>query len=282
LGKIQLSKKSKKKIILRVLLLFLVFIYIPMESIFSWKFQHMEHYFIFNRIDDIIPLSLYNNEIYINLTKGVLFLLGDKDMYMIYSVLFYTLVHPFTAIKVIFATHSTEFIIVLLRCLFQNQRPRWLLAEKAKAFLCPFSYSNPSLNFFFFTFFIIYLILAKLMLRRKKRRLGFVKKFLISFVLGIFLIIFGVILMVNRLNYFYQIVFTFTISLVFICLCVDLEINIHNILHSSIKNVYKIRKNKIRLFIFILAINILGLVLYTILPDNSINELQKVVAKTVK
>jgi hypothetical protein len=260
-----------------VLLLFLVFIYVPMESIFSWKFQHLEHVFIFGEMDNILPPSLFESNVYKYFTATILFLLGDKDMYMIYSVIFYSFIHPFTALKVIFATHSTEFLIVLLRCLFQNQRPKWN-SDKAPEFLCPVSYSNPSLHSFFFSFYIIYLTLSMLLLKRKRER-RVVRKVLFSFILFMFLLIFGCILLINRLNYMYQIIFSFTMSLVFICVCVDLEVNIHNFLHHSIKNVFQIRRNKIKLFILIIAVNILGIMIYTLLTDDALIELQKLLSQ---
>jgi hypothetical protein len=206
-------------------------------------------------------------------------MLGDKDLFMIYNILIYICYHPFTAVKITLVSHMTAFVLAFIRCLYQNKRPIWTIGEPYN-FLCPLSYANPSLHFYFVSFFFLYTYFSIVLLNKKKKASYLLKcSFFICIILMI--IIAGIVLILNKINYIYQLNFAFTISIVIISYCLDMESYIHNFILTSLKNVYKIRRYKIKLFIVILVLNLFAVFSYNFLNDSSFNELQRIISKIV-
>jgi hypothetical protein len=199
-------------------------------------------------------------------------------MYMFYSVLIYIFYHPFLALKVTFVTHSVAYIISMMRCLFQGMRPVWLI--KSNLSICPITYGHPSLHYFLCSFFWLYLVISIGL--QKKKKTSFIVK--LSVFMAIFFVFssYGLLRIMNKLNYFYQINFAFTISLVLIVLCINIESFIHNGLLNSLQNVYITRKKKIQFFLIIMTINIFSIMLVNVISDDYKLELQRKNSKIVK
>ncbi len=85
----------------------------------------------------------------------------------------------------------------------------------------------------------------------------------------LFIVIFGTIILVKKINFLYQIIFAFTSSLVTIVIALDLENVIHNYIFNSLKNVFKIRKYKIQLFLILLSLNVFSVFVYNFIQINS-------------
>ena len=277
---IKLTSKSRNLVILRVLILFLICIYIPVDIIFAWNFDKIEKKLVFDKLDSIVPDYIYNSKYYSYTCQILFYMLGDKDIFMIYSILIYICFHPFTAVKITLVSHFTAFVLAYIRCLYQNTRPLWKIAEPYN-FLCPLSYANPSLHFYFVSFYFLYTYLSIVILNKKKKKANYMHKCSILIFTILLIIIFGFVLILNKINYIYQLNFAFTISIVIISKCLDLESYIHNFILSSLKNIYKIRRYKINIFITILVLNLFAVISYNFLSDSSFNELQRIIYKIV-
>ena len=81
--------------------------------------------------------------------------------------------------------------------------------------------------------------------------------------------LFGLIMILKKINFLYQLVFAFTISLVTIVISLDLENVIHNYIFNSLKNIFKIRKYKIHLFLVLLSLNIFSVFVYNFIKVES-------------
>lgn len=259
--KLRLSKRSRNLIILRVIILFFVCIYVPIEVIFANSFNSLEDSILFSRIDSLMPDFFKNSQTLIFLSDMVIYLFSDKDMTMVYILLIYMIYHPFIAVKIVFVTHMVAFFFVLMRCLFQAYRPIWITSVSVTE-LCLTSYANPSMHFYFLTFISLYSLLCVHLVKRKSKRLGKCKKLLMLFFLIIYITFFGFLILIKRINYLYQVNFSFTMSLLIIVVCLDLENLIHNFIFNALKNVLKIRKYKIKIFLLILTSNIFAIFIY--------------------
>jgi hypothetical protein len=265
----KLSNRSRNLIILRVLILFFMCIYFPLELIFGQNFNNMENKFIFSNLDSILPDFLkYKNVVII--TDLLVYLFSDKDMIALYSGVFYMVFHPFIAVKIIFVTHFVQFIFVVMRCMYQAYRPMWV-APSDLTFFCLNSYANPSMHYFYVTFFYLYSVISVHLLNKKKRKLTKAKKFFIFYFLFLFAIIYGFLIIMKRINYLYQLFFAFTMSMILIVICLDLENLIHNYIFNSLKNIFKIRKYKIQLFLIILSINIFSIFVYNFIQVETLD-----------
>jgi len=266
--KLKLTKKSKFLIIIRVILLFFLCIYIPLEVIFSSSFDQMENKIIFDNLDKYLP-DFVKEKTIIKITDYLLYLFADRDMILLYTGLIYMTSHPFIAMKIVFVIHFAEFFLVILRCLYRAFRPIWY-AKEYITYLCLTSYANPSMHFFFLTFFYIYVCISFFIFNKKKKKLSFVKKMLFITIFILVIIFFGVITIIKRINYLYQLIFALNISLIMIVIFLDLENLVHNYIFKSLKNIYKIRKHKIRLFLITLAMNIFSVFIFNFIQNENV------------
>jgi hypothetical protein len=282
MNKIGLSTRSRFMIQLRILLLILLCLYFPIEIVFYEKFIMFENEYIIKWILKHFPASLSDNIYYITSMRAVFFLLGDKDMIMLYSVILYIAYHPFTAYKVIFVTNILAFINCILRLLYRAGRPFWF--SKYKSIGCISSFASPAFSFFLVGFFYFYVLIIIIIERNKtlskennkqrKYKISGCKKFAFYLFIITFTSLYGLVLLINRINYLYQICFAQVFSMTSLFVILDLESHIHNRILNSLKNIFKIRKNKIQIIIYITFLNLLGIILYNIcdhsLPDNVI------------
>lgn len=278
LKNVGLSKKSKFMIQLRIIMLILLCVYIPIEIVFSEKFILFEQKHLFDKLIEYFPSTLHDNPIYEAASKIYMFIFGDKDMIMVYSLMIYICYHPFTAYKIIFVTHFLAFLNVILRMLYKSGRPFWYYQEKSLG--CSTSFASPSLSYYLVTFFYFYACILIISEKKKiynknnfgdvKYRLGTFKKIIFFLVTLIFTTLYGLFLLINRLNFLYQICLANVFTLTSIFICLDLETSIHNSIFKSLKNIFKIRKNKIKILIFTLFINLCGVILYNLI-DHDIN-----------
>jgi hypothetical protein len=268
-SKVKLSNKSRNLIILRVLILFFMCIYFPLELIFGRNFNNMENKYIFSYLDKTLP-NYFKDEYVVVITDAIVYLFSDRDMIALYSGVFYMVFHPFIAVKIIFVTHFVQFIFVLMRCMYQAYRPIWV-AQSDLTFFCLNSYANPSMHYFYVTFFYLYSVISVHLLNKKKRKLSILKKIIIFLFLFLFGTFFGILLIMKRINYLYQLVFAFTMSLIVIVISLDLENLIHNYIFNSLKNIFKIRKYKIQLFLIILSLNIFSIFVYNFIQVDTLD-----------
>ena len=123
--------ESRKLIVIRVLVLFLICIYIPIQTFFSPKFDTLEDNLLFPKLKDLLPENISTDPTFILSTDFLIYLISSRDVIMIIIGIIYVVYHPFIAVKIIFVTHFLQFIIVILRCLFQSHRPIWVSDDKS-------------------------------------------------------------------------------------------------------------------------------------------------------
>jgi hypothetical protein len=276
---ITLSKQSKFMIIIRVLILFLLFIYVPIESIFLKNIEKVENVQVFSWIND----KFYKDGIFINKAGQITFKIlisffGDKDMISLYISLVYFLYHPFVALKIVFVTHSVHYLLVLIRILYGAYRPFWQESNSV-VYWCQLSYSNPSLHYFFASFFFLYIYIA---INNIKGRGKFTRKKKIIMMILVFIFTFGyaLLLLFSKLNFIYQLNFAFTTGLVILCIVLDLEVTIHNYILSSLKNLLRIRKNKFKILIIIIIMGLFANLFNMIGDDDEFTDVLSNLQKT--
>lgn len=265
---------SKKLIIIRVLVLFLICIYIPIQTFFSPKFDSLEDNLLFPKLKDLIPENIFTNPTFILSTDFLIYLMSSRDMIMIIIGIIYVVYHPFIAVKIIFVTNFLQFIIVILRCLFQSHRPIWVSDEKSFTNYCPINFANPSEHYFFISFFYLYVIVSINLVGKNQERVKIWKKILFIFIYLLIVSGLGFLMILKKFNYMYQLNLAFTFGIITLSIVLDLENNIHNFVLNSLKNVIKIRKYKIRFFIIILVMNIFAILIFNFIDEEPLEFLE--------
>ena len=272
ISKISLSTRSKTFLILRIFMFAILCIFFPLETILYRKLEVIENKIILSKISSFFSDSLSNNNLIYYFTLFSREVLGGKEAIIVYTGIIYMLFHPFIALKLVYITNIAYFIIVVLQCLYQSRRPFWTNANESIVF-CPTSYAFPSGTYFLISFFFLYTTIS-LRLVEKKKSLGLCKRVIIFFVYFVLIIFSAFILVINKLCYIYQIVFTFTLSLVMICLLIDLDTVIHNFILKSLKNVFKTRKYKMKIFFYVLAMSVISTIIYCYVPIDDLNVIE--------
>jgi hypothetical protein len=263
--------ESKSIIIIKVFILFLVCIYIPLQTFFSQKFDILEDEILFPKIKNLIPESISSNPYFITITDYFIFFFTHRDVIVIYIGIIYVVSHPFIAVKIIFVTHFLQFFVVIFRCLFQSHRPIWITHDKTVTYFCSVNFANPSEHFFFFSFFYPYLIISANSVGKFNKHNKIWKKILYFLIFIIVVCINGFLMILKRFNYLYQLNFAFTFAIISLSAVLDLENYIHNFVLNSLKNVIKIRKYKIKFFIIILVMNVLAVLIFSFIEEDSID-----------
>ena len=269
LNTIQLSSKSREFLAIRILLLCLGCIFLPMEMILYIKLERIETTHTFPYISHIIDDSFVLSNTFYYISYTMITLLSNKDAIMIYISVLYFVSHPFVALKLVMSTNMIYYVITIMKCLYQAKRPFWL-TENGNRF-CYSSFANPSSGFFLVSFFLLYTIVSLNFLKTKKDKMTWRIKSVLIFAYALLIFISCMIFLLNRLNLLYQITFTLCISLLIICLLIDFESSIHNMILKSMKNTFKTRKYKIKILFYILSLSIISVLIYFfIVPDNLI------------
>jgi hypothetical protein len=111
---------------------------------------------------------------------------------------------------------------------------------------------------------------------KKNNKYSTIRKIFLTMSLGFLALSFGSLMLLKRLNYLYQLNYALVMGLVINVLCLDFENIIHNYIYSSLKNVFKIRKNKIFIFLVILSANILAILVYNIINSDAIEIISEI------
>ena len=258
-----LTKQSKRLVILRVIILILIFIFIPFESILSERMDHFELKLIFKHVNKIVTDKVLKSKLYIDAIKFLQYLLLNLDSLCIYCSLLYYLFHPFRALKIVVMLSLGSYFITLLRMIYSAPRPFWY--EVVEIPSCLVSYASPSISIFatmfFISLFMIQYIEAKkkenIVISTKMKVLGYVFIFFLFFII-VFLHI------ITKLNFIYQQFFALNLCFIMITIILDIDVSIHNYLLECFKNPYKTRKYKIHIFIISLCLSVVGGLIYAV------------------
>ena len=267
---VSLSSKSKKLLILRILILSLCVLFFPMETIIEKKLESFEKKILVAKINNLLNGTFFKEKYFEIFSYYCFEIFGGKDSIIIYVSIVYFLFHPFIALKLVFVTNIIYYGIIILQMLFKSYRPLW---ESTQFYFCNTNYGNPSINYFFDSFFFLYILISFRLVDQKKR-LNFSQKILILIFYCCFIIQYGITSIINQIHYIYQLIFTLCISLILICLMIDFDTIIHNFIFKALKNVYKSRQYKMKIFFYILGMTIISALLLFFIEDNNLNEIK--------
>ena len=110
---ISLSTKSKFILIIRILVISLICIFFPMETIVDIKLELIEKKVLLKKVISSLEfISILKNETFIQNSYYIFQLLSSKDTIIIYISIIYFLFHPFIALKLVFITDIIYYGII--------------------------------------------------------------------------------------------------------------------------------------------------------------------------
>lgn len=292
--KVHLSKTSFLLLLLRIIVLSLFMILWPFEMIFHETLQSSESKFF-----DLSSIKLSSNYYISSIVSIIsLYLFGSREGMMLVTSFIYIFIHPFVGLKLVCITSLVSYALLLIQTIYQRHRPFWMYAnEESYLVACPTGYGLPSNSMFIAAFFYMYTVVVFLRVNKKdykvksqhhpisrrKLKIGIGYTILILCVYFVILFIVGAILLTNQLNYLYQIVYSFVFALIVIGVLMDFDTVIHNYLLKSLKNIYKVRKYKVKITFYISALIVFAIVFLQFIPEDiSLNRVEDTIMSIMK
>ena len=268
----KLTTNSKQKLAIRLILIILILIFIPFQNIVSNSLTLVEKNYLFNHIQNLVSFETLSNDSPKNIFNIFKFLL-NKDFISGISCVLYILLHPYIALKMIYAVCIFFYVISISKCFYQSYRPLWeedIIGNSGNDIIeCETSFSNPSGSIFILHFYFLYCIFCIKEFYKQNKRLKIITK-IILFMIYLGIIIFGYIFsLVYKLHYLHEIVFTNVITMILVCLLIELDKKIQRKFFNSTKTIFKTRKNKIKAFIFCFGLMFLAVLLYNFITLKS-------------
>ena len=266
----KLTFNSKIKVFISVLLVCLGLLFIPFHSVADTYLITYEQYKLFHSIEKIVSFQTLNSSALKNLFHFFnLFL--NKDFMSGFACLLYTLFHPFIAMKVIYGANISFFCVILMQIMYKSRRPSWEKWEGDKIdssykdiiIECESSYGNPSSSLFIFIFYSIYSLYAykQFYFLPHTHMNGFLK-FVLLFIFMSFIITEYILLLFYKMHYLHDMIFTTCITLIMICLLIGFDYKLQNMFFRATKNLFKVRKNKIKFFLYCFLQLFLGIIFF--------------------
>ena len=265
----KLSKNSKFELFIRIFLFSLMIIFIPLSIIVTADFNRIEENLIFRRLFNLIPKTRL-----INLSKNLFMIarvIQDKDFTLGISCVLYILIHPYISLKLIFASAFFNYIITLMKFLNQPIRPSWDIMEFSDLndiIVCETSFSSPSEGLFFLTFFFVYPIFCIRKFYMKNERMNIFLRIFLAIIFFGLIVMEYFYLLIYKLNYLYEIVFTTMLTFVYICILIDFDNKFQKKIYNATKNIFKTRKNILKVLFFCFLLSFIGILLYNFISPN--------------
>ena len=278
----KLTKNSKFELIIRISLLSIALIFIPLSIMSKNNFNKKEQKILFKKINkwiskDILKKKSSNNIFFIYK------IIQNKDFMLGIASVLYIICHPFISLKIVISSAFFHYINTFIKCINQARRPLWEIInydEINDIIECETSYSSPSDEIFFLTFYFIYPIFCIRSFYSKGWRMHFILKIILLIVYLALMIFEYFYLLFYKLNYLYEIIFTNMLTLLFICILLDFDNKLQKKISDSTKNLFKARKNKIKMFIFAFALFFFAVLIYNfIIPDKILIEVIEKLSK---
>ena len=269
----KLTKNSKKKLIIRLILLFLTLIFISLQSIVSNSLTSVEKKKnIFNYIQNLISYEMLSSdspEYIFNIFKLIL----NKDFISGLSCVFYILFHPFIALKIIYSVSILFYLLIIVKCFSQSKRPLWEEDiggnNDNDIIVCETSFSNPSGSIFIINFYFLYSIFCIKEFYKSNKNLNIIIK-IFFFILYLSIVISEYFfLLLYKLHYLHEMIFTNILTMVVVCTLMDFDSKIQKKFFNATKNIFKTRKNKIKAFMFCFGLMFLAIILYNFISLKS-------------
>ena len=286
--KIHFSRTSLMLLILRIILILLFMVLLTSETIHHQLLQSIED----NKIK-FSSLTFISNEFassFISISS--LYILGSTEGIMLITSIIYVFIHPFIALKLVVTTSLACYALQVFQMFYQRQRPFWLNDLTENIIACPSGYGLPSSSVFITSFFYLDMVVVFVKSKRnessnkkhqqqhqqplssssssfiQKQQTNICRSFILLLIYIIIVSITSFILLINQINYLYQIVFSIALSSIMICVLIDFDTVIHNYLLKSLKNIYKVRKYKVKIFFYISFLVIIAYVLLQLVPED--------------
>lgn len=266
----KLTPKSRNRLLISVILVCLSLIFIPFHSVANSYLLSLEKNRLFNSLGNTFSFETLNSSSLKNLFLFFNLFLNKDFMSGIICVL-YTLFHPFVSMKVIYGANIYFYCLILMQILYKSRRPSWDSLEtinekelnKDIIIECESSFSNPCSSLFIFIFFTIYSLFSyKQFYLLPDAHINNVLKIILFAIFMSFLITEHVLLLIYKMHYLYEMIFTSCLTLVLICLLIEFDYKIQNIFFRATKNLFKIRKNKIKFFLYCILQLIFAIILF--------------------
>ena len=260
----KLTMNSKKMLSIRFLIIILILIFIPLQNIASNSLTSYEKNNLFYHIQDIITNETLSNDFpktFFNIFNYFL----DKDFICGVSCLLYIILHPFIALKLIYSVCILFYGIIFVKCFYQSRRPLWeegISKNDEDITRCETSFSNPSGSLFIINFYYMYSIFCIKDFYNKNHELKLATKIVLFIIYIVISLLIYFYLLIYRLNFLHEIIFTSVISLAIVCLLMEINSKIHKKFYNATKNIFKVRKNKMKSFIFCFGLMFIAILLY--------------------
>ena len=268
----KLTKNSKKKLTIRLALIILTLIFIPLQKMSSNSLTSVEKNHLFINVQKLVSYETLSDESPKNIFNIFNYLL-NKDFISGLSCLLYIIFHPFIALKLIYCVCILFYSIIIMKCFYQSKRPLWEEGiggtDENDIIQCETSFSNPSASIFIIHFYFLYSIFCIKNFYRKNKSMNIISKiilFVIYIGISCFLYLF---LLLYKLHFLHEMIFTNVITIVIVCLLMDFDSKIHKRFFNATKNIFKVRKNKIKAFAFCFGLMFLAVILYNFITLQS-------------
>ena len=268
----KITCNSKINLCASVILLIFSLIFIPFYSIAESYLIYFEKTKLIVSLNKIASYDTLNSSSLKHLFGFFNFFL-KKDFLAGFLCFLYTILHPFVAMKIIYGVNFSYCILVFLQLVYQSRRPIWENDpnEKDSIFgnqmiICESTFSNPSIPLFNFMFCLLYSLYSYMhFYSYPKKHMNVILK-IVLFVLFISFIIAEIIfLLIYRLHYLHELIFTVCLTLILICFLIAFENKFRKIIFNATKNFFKLRKNKIKIFLYILFELVGGIAIYNLI-----------------
>ena len=265
----KLTKRSKIRLLIRILLFCLTLIFIPLQSIIYNNLMRIEQNTLFIRLQNWISYDELASENYKNVLHVFRYFLNKDNLSGVACVL-YTIFHPFVALKLIFSAGITFYIMILMKCYYQSKRPSWdEQLNNQEMIECDASFSNPSSTIFNLIFYSIYGLFLYRSFYKEQKGINIWIKSILLVLFILFFVFETLLLLLYKLHFLHEIVYSSVITLVLICILIDLDDNFQSKFFNATKNLFKTRKNKIKVFFLCSGLLLTGIVCFNFFPTKT-------------
>lgn len=267
----KITCNSKVKLCASIILMVFGLIFIPFYSIAESYLITLEKTKIIDSLNNFASYDTLNSSSLKNLFRFFNFLL-KKDFLSGYLCLLYTVLHPFLAMKIIYGINFSYCILVFLQIVYQSRRPSWENNPNEKdsiygrkMIICESSFSNPSIPLFNFIFCLLYSLYSyKHFYSNPKKHMNIILKIFLFIIFMSFVITEMVFLLLYRLHYLHELIFSVCLALIWICFLIGFENQFRKIIFNATKNFFKLRKNKIKIFLYVFLELLGGITIYNL------------------
>ena len=254
----KLTFNSKIRLFISGILVSISLLFIPFHSVASSYLITIENNKLFNSVEKLASFETLNSS---SLKKLFSFfnIFLNKDFMSGFVCLLYTVFHPFIAMKIIFGANVSFYCIILMQILYKSRRPSWEewgTNNKNKKnhdiiIECEASFSNPSSPLFLFTFYSIYsLYTYRKFYFISNPHMNKILKVVLFVIFMSFMITEYIFLLMYKMHYLHEMIFTTCLALIYVCLLIGFDSKLQNMFYRATKNLFKIRKNKIKYFLY--------------------------------